>query len=131
MKQLVACLIAAVCAATTVTAQSYSTVATMKHITGTDHYVVDAVISQLVDKDGGQVEKVISHPRVQTSAGVPASLYAGPSEKDAKYQSEDNVSMEVTWPKPGEGGMATCSLVVKRGDKITSKFKFQLQVEDN
>jgi len=131
MKQLVACLFAAVCAATTVTAQSYSTVATMKHITGTDHYVVDAVISQLVDQDGRQVEKVISRPSVQTSAGLPASLYVGPTEKDATYQTEDNINMDVMWPKPGEDGMATCSVVVKRGDKITSKIKFQLQVEDN
>jgi hypothetical protein len=131
MKKFITLLIAIASAvAFTAVAENYSTEATLTPHKDKGTYDVVAVISQLVEKDGKQIEKVISRPRINTAPGVPASLYVGPSPAQADYQTAENVSVDVSWPKVGESGVAFCTVIIKRGDKIVSKSKFQLQVDD-
>jgi hypothetical protein len=46
------------------------------------------------------------------------------------YQNEDNVSVDVSWPVAGEGGFALCTVTVKRGDKVVSKSRMKVQVDN-
>ena len=80
----------------------------------------------MIEKNCKQIEKLISQPRINTAPGIPASLYVGPSPAQADYQTAENVSVDVSWPKAGESGVAFCTVIVKRVDKIVSKSKFQL-----
>jgi len=131
MKKFIALLVATASAvAFTAVAENYSTEATITPHKDKGSYELVAVISQLVEKNGQQTEKVISRPRINTAPGVPASLHTGPSPKQADYQTTENISVDVSWPKTGESGIAVCTVLIKRGDKIVSKSKFQLQVDD-
>jgi hypothetical protein len=131
MKKFITLLVATASAvAFTAVAENYSTEATITPHKDKDTYEVVAVISQLVEKDGKQTEQVISRPRITSAPGVPASLYSGRTPKDSDYQTTDNFSMDVSWPKAGEKGVAFCTVTIKRGDKLVSKSKFQLKLDD-
>jgi hypothetical protein len=131
MKKFIALLVAAASAvAFTAVAENYSTEATITPHKDKGTYDLVVRISQLIEQAGKQSEKLISQPRINTAPGVPASLYVGPSPAQADYQTAENISMDVSWPKAGESGVAFCTIIVKRGDKIVSKSKFQLKVDD-
>jgi hypothetical protein len=111
-------------------AASYSTEATMTPTKAKNQCEVVVRVSQLVEQDGKLKEELISAPRILTNFGTPASLYAGLQPSNADYQKEDNVSVDVAWPEAGKGGLAVCTVTIKRGDKIVSKSKLQVMVED-
>ena len=82
-------------------------------------YYVVVRVSELTQRHGKTVERVISEPRIQSAPGVPATLYVG--------DKKENVTVDVSWPYPNESGTASCVVVVKHGDEVVSKSKLQLE----
>jgi len=93
-------------------------------------YEVVVRVAQLVERDGKITEKVISQPRLTSSPGVPASLYAGLQPGNRDYKKEENVSVDVSWPEAGKRDFAVCTVSIKRGDQLVSKTKMQVTVEE-
>ncbi|HXT13089.1 MAG TPA: hypothetical protein VN873_16125 [Candidatus Angelobacter sp.] len=110
-------------------AASYSTEATMSLHKEDGYYFVEAKISELTEHNGTATERMISRPRIQSMPGVAASFYVGPKRGDSDYKTKENVSVDVTWPYPNESGAAACVVVVKRGDEVVSRSRFQLKVD--
>lgn len=109
---------------------SYSTETSVTLHRDKNRYEVTGRVSRLIEQDGRLTEEVIAQPKVLSSPGSPASFYVGPARSDTNYPSEENVTVDVSWPKNGQGGFAICTITVKRGDKVVSKSKTQMQVGD-
>lgn len=130
MNKLIALLTLAGCALVTpVGAATYSTEATMSLQKEEGTYSVDVRVSHLSENNGKPSEQLIAQPRILSAPGVPASLYQGPKPHDVNYTKQENVTADVSWPYPNESGVALCSVVVKLGDTIVSKSKFQLKLD--
>jgi hypothetical protein len=110
-------------------AASYSTEATMSLQKDAGTYLVEVKISELTEKNGQVTERVISRPRLQSAPGVPATLYSGVQPGKAGYAKDENVTVDVSWPYPNESGTAFCSVTLKRGDSVLSKFRMQLKID--
>jgi hypothetical protein len=102
-------------------AATYSTEATMSLQKDDGIYNVAVQISELTERRGKTVERVISKPRIKSSFGVPATLHSG--------DDKESVTVDVSWPYPNESGTASCVVVLKHGDEVVSKSKFELKVE--
>jgi hypothetical protein len=113
---------------TAATTASYSTEATITPMADNGQYKVDVSISHLVQKNGRLVEEVVARPRIQSNQGCAASFYQGPSAGTPGYGTQDNFSVDVSWPYPNESGTAFCTVLVKHGDTVVSKSKLQLQI---
>lgn len=130
MNKLSALLMVAACAfANAVVAATYSTEATMSLLKDEGTYNVVVRVSKLVEQDGKVVEQLISQPRIKSSPGVPASLHSGLQPSDPNYATDENVTVDVSWPYPNESGTALCAVLIKRGDTVVSKSKLQLQIQ--
>jgi hypothetical protein len=55
-------------------------------------------------------------------------LDCSPGSKD--YHKQDNVSVDMSWPEAGKSGLAVCTVTITRGDKMVSKAKLQVTVEN-
>ena len=131
MKKLITILVATACAvASTAVGATYSTEATMTRQQDKGTYEVVVRVSQLVERNGKVTEKLISQPKITSSPGVPASLYSGLQPPNRDYRKEENVSVDVSWPEAGKRDFAVCTVSVKLGDKIVSKTKMQVMVEE-
>jgi hypothetical protein len=132
MKKPITILVATLCAAvvSTAVAATYSTEATMTRQQDKGTYEVVVRVSRLVDRNGKVTETLISQPKVTSSPGVPASLYSGLQPPNRDYRKEENVSVDVSWPEAGKRDFAVCTVSVKLGDKIVSKTKMQVMVEE-
>ena len=102
MKKHIALLIASFTGVTSVIGASYSTEATMAPQKDKGTYDVVVRVSQLVEQDGKVTEELIARPQISGPLGVPASIYAGLQPTQADYQKEDNVTVDVSWPKTGQ-----------------------------
>jgi hypothetical protein len=122
-------LAAALGTARVTVAAGYSTEATMSLQKNEGTYLVEVKISELTEKNGKVSERLISQPRLQSSPGVPATLYTGAEPKNPDYTKEENVTVDVSWPYPNESGTAFCSVTLKRGDSILSKSRMQLKID--
>jgi hypothetical protein len=130
MKTLIAILLLPIAAlAAPAAPAAFSTEATISMQPGEGTYLVEVRVSRLVEQDGKLTEQLIAAPRLLTAPGVPATLYTGLQPADANYANDENVTAEVSWPYPKESGMASCSVIVKRGSLAVSKSKWQLKVE--
>ena len=131
MGKLIAVLLVTACAvANPAVAATYSTEATMTRQKDKGTYEVVVRVSRLIEQDGKVTEELIDQPRITSSPGVPASLHCGLQPSDRDYTKRENVSVEVSWPEAGTRDFAVCAVVVKLGDKIVSKTKMQVTVED-
>src|SRR6185503_1207825 len=131
MKTFITILVAAACAvASTSFAATYSTEATMTRLKDKGTYEVVVRVSQLVERDGKIAEELISQPKITSSPGVPASLYSGLQPPNPEYTKVENVSVDVSWPEVGKKDHAVCTITVKLGDKIVSKTKMKVTVEE-
>jgi hypothetical protein len=131
MKKLITILVATACAvASTAFAASYSTEATMTRQKDKGTYEVVVRVSQLVERDGKVTEELISQPKITSSPGAPASLYSGLQPPNPDYTRKENVSVDVSWPEVGKTDFAVCTITVKLGDKIVSKTKMKVTVEE-
>jgi hypothetical protein len=128
-KFIVIFMAAALGAAPVTIAATYSTEATMSLQKEEGIYSVVVKISELTEEDGKVTERLIAEPRIQSAAGVPASLRSGVQPGNPNYSHEENVAVDVSWPYPNESGIASCVVIVRRGDIIVSKSKLQLNVE--
>lgn len=127
MKKYIALLIVSFCIfAATAFATSYSTEATMTRQKDKGTYTVSIRVCRLVEQDGKITEQLIAQPKVISGPGVPASMYSGLQPSNSNYQKEENVSVDVSWPKVGESDFATCTVTVKLGDNVVSKSRFQV-----
>jgi hypothetical protein len=130
MKRILAVFVAIASAvASTSLAANYSTEATMSLQKNEGTYLVEVRVSRLLDQNGKTTEQVIARPEILSAPGVPASLHQGLQPKDPNYAKEENVTVDVSWPYPNESGVALCSVVIKRGDIVVSKSRFQLNIE--
>jgi hypothetical protein len=131
MNKLIAILLAtAFVTANAAFAASYSTEATMTRQKDQNTYEVNVHISHLIERNGTVAEEVIQRPRLISSPGVPASLHCGLSASDPNYAKDENVSVDVSWPETGKRDFAVCTVVIKLGDKIVSKTKMRVTVEE-
>lgn len=131
MKKLIAVLIATACAvASTTVAATYSTEATMTRQKDKGTYEVVVRVSQLIERNGKVTEELIDQPKITSSPGVPAGLHSGVQPSDRDYRKKENVSVDVSWPEAGKKDFAVCTVVVKLGDRIVSKTKMQVTVEE-
>jgi len=132
MKKLIVILFAAACAAaSSAVAATYSTEATMTRQKDKGTYEVVVSVSQLVKRGDKVAEELIARPKITSAPGVPAGLYCGLQPSDRDYTKQENVSVEVSWPETGKRDFAVCTVVVKLGDKLVSKTKMQVTVEEN
>lgn len=116
--------------AASVFAASYSTETTMTRQKDKNTYTVNVCVSRLVEKDGKLTEQLIAHPKIISSPGGPASMYQGLQPLNPDYQTEENVSVDVSWPQIGKSGFAICTITVKLGNKVVSKSKTQVAVDE-
>lgn len=131
MKKLITILVAIACVvASTAVAASYSTEAIMTRQKDKGTYEVVVRVSQLKERNGKVTEELINQPRIKSSPGVPAALYCGLQSYDRDYKKKENVSVDVSWPEAGKRDFAVCTVVVKLGDKIVSKSKMQVTVDE-
>ena len=93
-------------------------------------YEVVVRVSQLVERDGKVTEELISQPKISASPGAPGSLYVGLQPPDPDFKRKENVSVDVSWPEVGKTDFAVCTITVKLGDKIVSKSKMKVTVEE-
>ena len=129
MKNHFALLLAFIAIVSSSWAASYSTEVTMAPQTEKDSYEVSVNITELVEQDGKVTEKVVGQPRLKSPFGSPASMYVGPESTSENYQKEDNVTVDVTWPKARETGVAICTVTIKHGDKVLSKSRMKFAIE--
>ncbi len=130
MKKLTAILVATACAiASTAVAATYSTEATMSLQKDEGKFDVVVRVSRLLEQDGKLVEQLVAEPRIHSAPGVPATLYTGLQPANPDYASQENVTVDVSWPYPNESGTAFCVVIVKQGNEIVSKSRLQLKIE--
>ena len=131
MKQIIAVLAVTACVvASAAMGATYSTEATITQQKDKGRYLVDVRILELVEQNGQLTEHIVARPRIESAPGVPASLYQGPQPSQPNYKKEENVTMDVSWPEHGKSGFAICDVTVKLGDKVVSKSKLKVQVDD-
>lgn len=131
MKKLIPILVVSACAlATTALAASYSVEATMTRQKDKGTYEVLVRVSHLVERDGKITEELVSQPKITSSPGVPASLYSGLQPPNPDYAEAENVSVDVAWPEVGKTDFAVCAITLKLGDKVVSKTKMKVTVEE-
>ena len=131
MKKLIALLAAAACTiATSGIAATYSTEATMTRQKEKGRYLVEVRVLELVERDGQITERLVARPRIDSAPGVPASLYQGLQPSHPNYEKEENVTVDVSWPEVGTTDFATCAITVKLGDKVVSKTRMKVTVEE-
>ncbi|MGD0262487.1 MAG: hypothetical protein ABSD29_22210 [Verrucomicrobiota bacterium] len=131
MTKLIAILVVTACAvASTAVAATYSTEATMTRQMDKGTYEVVVRVLRLAERNGTVTEQLIEQPKIMSSPGVPASLHCGLQPSDHDYTKKENVSVDVSWPEAGKRDFAICTVVVKLGDKIVSKTKMQVTVEE-
>jgi hypothetical protein len=129
-KKLIRLLVTTAClAGSAVVAATYSTEATMSLHKDKGELNVEVRVSRLVDQDGKSVEQLVAAPRIKSAPGVPGTLYQGLQPADPNYPHEDNVTVDISWPYPNESGTAFCAVIIKHGDEVVSKSKFQLKIE--
>jgi hypothetical protein len=107
---------------------SYSTEAAITPMPDSDRYRVDVTVSRLFQKNGRLVEEVVGRPRIDSSEGCGATFHQGPSPGTPEYTTQDNLTVDVSWPYPNESGTALCAVIVKHGDTVVSKSKLQLRI---
>ena len=129
MKKHVALLIASLTAVSSALAASYSTEATITPHNDKSAYEVIVRVAHLIARDGKVTEEVVAQLKIHSPLGTPASSYSGLQPTHQDYQKEDNVTAEVSWPRADQGGTLSCTVTVRRGDKIVSKSKLQLKVD--
>lgn len=136
MKKLTAVLIASISTfAATAADTTYSTEATITPrapARGTHKNLCEVVVrvSKLFEQDGKVTEEVVSEPRLLVGRGDSHSSFVGLCPPHPNYQTEENVTVDVFCPKSGDRGFASCTVTVKRGDKVVSKSKLKVKVED-
>ena len=130
MKNHIAILVASLTAVTSTFAAFYSTEATITQLKDKTQYEAVVRVSKLVERDGQFEEEWIAQPKVTFLPGWPASLYSGLQPSNPNYKNEDNVSVDVSWPTAPEDGFALFTVIVKRGDKVVSKSKMKVKVDD-
>jgi hypothetical protein len=131
MKNLLILLIATACAvAATAATANYSTEATITQQKEKGRFLVEVRVSQLVEQDGNVTEHLIARPRIDSAPGVPASLYSGLSPSHPNYDKEENVTVDVSWPEAGMRGFAICDVTVKLGNKVVSRSRMKMEVEN-
>jgi hypothetical protein len=131
MKKHIALLIVTLTTiAGTTFATSYSMEATMTRQKDKNTYTVVVRVSRLVEQDGKLTEQLIAKPSIISYPGGPASSYQGLQPPNPDYPKEENVSLDVSWPKVGKSGFALCIVTVKLGDTIVSKSKLQVSVDE-
>ncbi len=131
MNKLITRLVATACmAASTAVAASYSTEATMTRQKDKGTYEVVVRVSKLAEQNGKIIEELIEQPKITSAPGVPASLYCGVQPSDRDYKKRENVGVDVSWPEAGKQDFAVCTVVVKVGDRIVSKTKTRVAVEE-
>jgi hypothetical protein len=108
---------------------SYSTEITMAPQKEKGNYEVVVQVAELVEQNGKTIEKLLGQPKLQSPFGSPSSMYVGPERTSANYANEDNITVDVSWPKTGETGIALCTVTVKRGESTVSRSKMQFKVE--
>ena len=59
-----------------------------------------------------------------------ASLYVGLQPPHRDYAKAENVSADVSWPDVGKRDFAVCTITVKVGDRIVSKTKLKVTVDE-
>ena len=128
MNILFALIVAATVAVTSVSAASYSTEMILSLNASKSQYEVAGTVSKLIEHDGEVTEEVIAHPKVISSPGSPGSFYVGEDRFSKNWQIEENITMDVSWPKQAKGGFAICTIIVKRGDTIVSKSTMRVQL---
>jgi len=109
-------------------AASYSTEITMTPQKENGSYEVLVQVAELVEQNGKIMEKPIGQPKLHSPYGSPSSMHIGPESTSPNYQSEPNITVDVSWPKSGEPGVALCAVTIKQGDKIISKSKLQFKL---
>ena len=131
MNKLITLLLATACvAAGTAVAASYSTEATMTRQKDKGTYEVVVRVSRMVEQNGRVIEELSEQPKITCAPGVPASLHCGVQPSDRDYKKRENVSVDVSWPEAGKQDFAVCTVVVKLGDRIVSKTKARVTVEE-
>jgi hypothetical protein len=93
-------------------------------------YEVIVRVSHLVEQGGKVIEELIEQPKITSAPGVPASLHCGVQPSDRDYSKRENVTVDVSWPEAGKQDFAVCTVVVKLGDKVVSKTKTRVTVEE-
>jgi hypothetical protein len=128
MKSLFAVTVAAAISIGSVCAyDAYSMDAAITLNKETKEYQVFAKVLKVGDGKKKDSEEIVARPRIVSARGVPASFYVGPAATDRAYRKSENISMEVSWP---EDSTATCTITVKRGDKLLARSKTQLNLQD-
>jgi len=112
-----------------INADTYYTDATMSHQKDEGTINVIVRVSRLLDQDGEITEQLIAEQKILSVPDHPATTYTGLSPTHQDYDKEENVSVEVSWPYPNESGTAFCTITIKRGDRIVSKSRLQLEIE--
>jgi hypothetical protein len=112
-------------------ADSYSIEATITPLRHEGQYEAVARVCRLVDRNGVQTEELLSKPRIVSSAGETGSFYVGPDRNNSNYKKVENISMQVVWPKENQPGAAICTIVVKRGDKIVTRSRMQITLNES
>jgi len=129
MKKHFGLLFALFAIASSSAAASYSTEVTMAPQKEKNEYEISVAITELLTQDGKVTEKLLGQPRLRSPFGSPASMHIGPEPASEQFQKEDNITVDVTWPKAGETGVAICIVTIKRGDKLVSKSTMKLAIE--
>jgi hypothetical protein len=132
MTKRITVLVATACmAAFTSFAANYSTEATMTRQKYKGTYEVVVSVSRLLEHDGKTTEQLIDRPKITSAPGVPATLQCGMQPTDADYKKKENITVDVSWPQSGKQDFAVCTVVIKLGDKIVSKTKTRVTVDES
>src|ERR1700679_4296537 len=93
-------LILAICTiAITASAVPYSIDATITPQKNKSQYQVVVHVSKLIEQNGKLIEKLICTPKVTSGFGGAASLYQGLTPNNPDYSNQENVSVDVFYPK--------------------------------
>src|ERR1017187_5801674 len=95
-------LILGICTlAITASAVPYSIDATITPLKNKSQYQVVVHVSKLMEQNGKLTEKLICTPKVTSGFGGAASFYQGLSSTNPDYSNQENVSVDVFYPKSG------------------------------
>lgn len=137
MKKLIAVLVVSistfVATAADTTYLTEATITPRAPTRGADTNLCEVVVRvmKLVEQDGKVTEELVSEPKLLVGRGDNHSSFTGlcpPTHPN--YQKEENVTVDVFCPKSGDTGFASCTVTVKRGDKVVSKSKLKVKVEN-
>jgi hypothetical protein len=122
-------LILGICTlAITASAVPYSIDATITPQKNKGQYQVVVHVSKLIEQNGKLIEKLICTPKVTSGFGGAASLYQGLTPNNPDYLNQENVSVDVFYPKSGNSDFASCVVTVKRGDEVVAKSNLRLKI---